>query len=91
MYRVWISGDDNFASHVTTQCQQFYSWFPDPLATGVDAFTFNWSDFFYAFPPFNLISRVLRKIVEDNASGVVVVPIWPAQPWYPLFMELCKN
>lgn len=43
---------------------------------------------FYAFPPFAVISRTLRKIISDKAKGVVVVPRWPAQHWYPLFMSL---
>jgi len=44
--------------------------------------------FFYAFPPFILILRVLRKIIADKAEGVMVVPWWPAQPWFPLFNRL---
>lgn len=33
--------------------------------------------FFYAF---SIILKVLRKIVTDNAEGIVVVPQWPTQP-----------
>ncbi|XP_067215712.1 uncharacterized protein [Linepithema humile] len=31
---------------------------------------------------------VLRKIISDEAEGVVVVPWWPAQPWFPLFNRI---
>lgn len=31
---------------------------------------------------------MLRKIIADKACGIVVVPNWPSQPWFPLFMEL---
>jgi len=80
---------DLFASTINNKCPSFVSWFPDPLALAVDAFSLNWSGFFfYAFPPFILILRVLRKIITDKAKGVVVVPWWPAQPWFPLFNRL---
>lgn len=80
---------DLFASAINTKCTSFVSWFPDPLAYVVDAFSLDWSKFyFYAFPPFILILKVLRKIITDKAVGVVVVPWWPAQPWFPLFNRL---
>lgn len=61
----------------------------DPESVAVDAFTINWSsNFFYAFPPFTLLLRVLRKIQIDKAEGVVVAPLWPSQPWYPIFIAL---
>ena len=33
----------------------------------------------------------LKKIKVENASGIVVVPNWPNQPWYPLFFELLNH
>lgn len=65
---------DLFASSINTKCPCFISWIPDPLAYAVDAFSLDWSNLrFYAFPPFILILRVLRKILTDRAEGVVVV------------------
>ncbi|KAK7114175.1 hypothetical protein V1264_000280 [Littorina saxatilis] len=46
----------------------------------------NW--FFYAFPPFSLIQRVLVKLEKDNAEGVVIVPDWPTATWYPQLLRL---
>lgn len=43
---------------------------------------------FYAFPPFALILQTLRKVINDDASRIVFVPFWPAQPWYLLFTSL---
>jgi len=80
---------DLFASSINNKCSRFVSWLPDPLAEAVDAFSLHWGDFyFYAFPPFILILKVLRKIISDEAEGVVVVPWWPAQPWFPLFNRI---
>lgn len=80
---------DLFATNVNAKCNKFVSWFPDPYAYAIDAFTLDWSKFyFYAFPPFAIIARVLQKIIIDRAEGVLVVPWWPAQPWFPLFNEL---
>jgi len=79
---------DLFATHVTTKCDQFFSWFPDPLSSGVDAFTYKWPDFSYAFPPFLLIGRVLIKVIEEKAKGILVVPQWKSQAWFPIFNKL---
>lgn len=80
---------DLFASSINTKCPCFVSWLPDPLAAFVNAFSLDWSIYyFYAFPPFALILRVLRKIISDRAEGVVVVPWWSSQPWFPLFNRL---
>lgn len=55
----------------------------------MDAFTLSWENInFYAFPPFSVILRVLQKILRDKAEGILVVPYWPSQPWFPLFIKL---
>jgi len=81
---------DLFATRENAKCARFFSWFPEPGASGVDAFTQHWGTvgFFYAFPPFALILRSLRKIIEDKATGILVVPVWATQPWFPLFHKL---
>lgn len=82
---------DLFATYLTTQCEIFYSWYPDPESSGVDAFTFVWKERIYAFPPFCLIGKVLQKIIEDEVEGIVIAPYWTAQPWFPLYNKLCKS
>lgn len=80
---------DLFASRANTKCQRYVSWKGDPDAYKIDAFTFRWSRyFFYAFPPFSLISKMLQKIICEQSEGIVVVPKWHAQPWYPVFKKL---
>ena len=80
---------DMFASRLNKKLPQYVSWQPDPQAFAVDAFSQNWAtQSFYAFPPFRLLTKVLQKIQEDMAEGIVVVPFWPTQPWYPVAMQM---
>ena len=75
---------DLFASRLNAQLDRYVTWLPDPHAESVDAFTLDWSSFqFYAFPPFCLIPRCLQKIIHDQATGLLVVPNWPTQAWFP--------
>ncbi|XP_041482721.1 uncharacterized protein LOC121429644 [Lytechinus variegatus] len=76
---------DLFASRLNNQLPRYVSWLPDPSAFSVDAFSLNWAKFnFYAFPPFCLIPSCLQKILNDKATGLLVVPNWPSQSWFPL-------
>ena len=80
---------DLFASRPNAKCQSYVSWDRDPEAFAIDAFTLSWKQFFfYAFPPFAILPRVLQKIAFDKASGILVVPYWKTQSWYPLFTSL---
>ena len=80
---------DLFASRINKQFNQYVSYRPDPFASYVDAFTISWADInFYCFPPFSCILRVVRKIIQDKARGVLVVPQWPTQSWYPMLLPI---
>lgn len=80
---------DLFASRTNAKCKKYISWKKDPHSVAVDAFTISWQGyFFYAFPPFALILRILQKIQNDHCMGIVIVPDWPTQPWYPIFQSL---
>ena len=79
--RFYIPRVDLFASRMNHQVATFVSWKPEPEAWVVDAFSINWRDImFYAFPPFSVLDRVLSKIKEEQASGILVLPLWPTQP-----------
>ena len=52
-----------------------------------DAFTLPWGKF-YSFPPFSLIHHVLQKVNTDIAQGLIVVPFWTNQPWFPLLLRM---
>lgn len=91
-FKIIVNGHptiDLFASKCNAKCKRYISWFNDPDSIAIDAFTVSWSDeFIYAFPPFSMILRTLRKIQDDKAKGIIIVPFWPTQPWFPLFKKL---
>lgn len=35
----------------------------------------------------SLITLCLQKIEEDQSSGVLLVPLWPTQPWFPVLLR----
>ena len=80
---------DLFASAHNYQIQPYVAWKPDREAFAIDAFTLDWSNIlFYAFPPFSVIQLVIQKIIHDKSSGIIIVPEWPTQSWFPSMMRL---
>ncbi|XP_057338489.1 uncharacterized protein LOC130676352 [Microplitis mediator] len=83
---------DLFATYENRKVEKFCSRFPSPESFRIDAFTISWkNEKIYAFPPFALITPTLEKFITDKAEGVIVVPNWPTQPWYPLLHSLLKD
>ena len=80
---------DLFASRLNHKLEKYISWKPDPKAIAVDAMSENWDNFFYAFPPFNMIGKVLNKVEIEKCKGIIVVPHWPTQTWWPKFTLMC--
>jgi hypothetical protein len=80
---------DLFGSRVNYQFPQYVSYRPDPNAVAIDAFTIQWTELkFYAFPPFSVVSKVLSKIYQEKAEGIVVLPNWPTQNWFAKAMQM---
>ena len=72
---------DLFAERINAHKPKYVSWKPDPCVIAMDAFSPNWSQISaYAFPPFCLIGRCLAKIRKDQATVVIIAPVWPGQP-----------
>lgn len=80
---------DLFATRLNYQIQKFISWRNDPEAMAIDAFLIPWATINgYAFPPFCIIGRCLAKIAKERATILIITPIWQAQPWYPLLLQM---
>lgn len=80
---------DLFASRYNNQTDCFVSWFPEPGATAYNAFSIDWGQYRpYMFPPFNLISKVINKVVKDKVEkAILIFPLWKSQSWFPLLLE----
>ena len=80
---------DLFASRLNYKVSSCVSWRPDPEAKFVDAFYLDWAPYlFYAFPPFSVLATCLQKISWEQATRVLIVPVWPTQPWFTVLMNL---
>ena len=52
-----------FASRLSRQPPKYFAWRPDPYSQGTDAMQHPWGNkYFYAFPPFSMINKVLNKV-----------------------------
>ncbi|KAF7246105.1 Transposon Ty3-I Gag-Pol polyprotein [Varanus komodoensis] len=57
-----------------------------------DAFMIPWTNMtFYAFPPIPLIMRVLAKIIHEGATGLLITPWWPHQPWFSTLLHVSQE
>ena len=80
---------DRFASRLNKQCPVYASWRPDPDAMFVDAFFATWNNyFFYAFLPFNVIGRCLEEMQANKVEGILAMPFWTCQSWYPRLLRV---
>lgn len=80
---------DLFAFRLNYQLKPYEPWMPDPQACHVDAFTLDWiNHVFYVFPPFSILSRVIKKVESDGVTEILVVPDWPTQAWCPMLRRL---
>ena len=74
---------DLFATRLNKKVAKFVAWGPDPDAWAVNAFSLTWTNqFFYFFPPFSLVGRVLQKVLADHSHAIIVAPWWPSQAWF---------
>jgi hypothetical protein len=80
---------DLFASRLNFRLSKFVSWFPEPGASFVNAFHMNWSELRpYAFPPFNLVGKVINKVLLDKVEECILIfPFWCSQTWFTLVLE----
>ena len=43
------------------------------------------------FPSLSILGRVLVKVQQDGATGMLVTPFWSTQPWFPQLLELLTD
>ena len=76
---------DRFADENNKKHAIFNSKFYCPFTSGVNAFTFNWSNHFnWLCPPVHLIGEVLIHMKLCKAKGVLLAPLWTSSYFWPL-------
>jgi len=94
----WKLTIDLFATASNSRTDRYVSWFPEPDAEAYDAFSMgSWAsstcpmcgqvhqEAFYAYPPNNLLPRMVAKAVADGAVGIVVANLSVTNPvWHKL-------
>ncbi len=80
---------DPFATRATAMAPTFCSLQAEEHTIANDGMCVSWKrQHLFLNPPWDLIPKVLLKIVADRASGVLIVPRWPSQAWWPLLLRL---
>ena len=66
----------------------FYSWKPNPEALATDPFAQTWKILGYAHPPWCLIGKVLAKVSQEQATLILITPLWKGQSWFPVLTTM---
>jgi len=76
---------DLCATSLNTQCLMYVSPVPDPQAMAVDVLSLDFQGLVgYAFPPHQILTKILQKYMTASACRLIVVaPWWPQRPWFP--------
>ena len=84
---------DLFAHKLNTKLPRFVA-LDTMLKTGclyTDAFSRSWANEVpYAFPPVQIVDRVLQRIHVEKIPTVIVVPKWTTKPWWGAFKAMAK-
>ena len=76
---------DTFANCTNKKCPKFYSKVPSPGSSGVNCFMYDWgNEYVYCCPPVKLVPDVIRHISTVPCMGVLVVPYWKTDKFWPL-------
>lgn len=83
---------DLFASQANHKLNTYVSWQPDPLSCKTNAFSFIWPDNIYLFPPINLISKCVQKVITDEVTNALLItPAWPGLISLSKIIDLMSN
>ena len=83
---------DCYASARFHQALPYHSRWADAGAAVTNTFRSSWQGhILWITPPLSLVMDTLVKLRSDQCQALLVLPDWPAQPWYPLLLELASD
>jgi len=84
---------DVFADNINAKVNMFFSLTHCPGTLGVDAFNYNWANYgcLWIFVPPRMILRTLDYMQRCRANGLILVPQWKTNHFYPALLRLQKS
>ena len=83
---------DLFATCLNNRLPVYMSPCPDQKALAIDALFQDWDGLnAYAFPPWPVLGKVVRKISLTNCSVLLIAPFWPRQSWFIPLLDLLTD
>lgn len=81
---------DRFASMKNKLIDNYNAQYWDPLCSGVDALAqIDWKRHNnFVNCPFNLLPKVLEKIMLTQCMATIIAPWWPGRPWFSILKRL---
>ncbi len=82
---------DRFADSANAKAPRFNSLLWCRGTEAVNSFTQDWRhEMNLLVPPLYLIMRTLQHLIETKARGIIVVPQWEGQAWWPMLMGVSQ-
>ena len=78
---------DSMANAANCVCRKFFSRYSSVGTSGVNFFAqqLTLEDYYYCFPPVKRCVDALRHFSSFEASGVMVIPVWPRASYFNWF------
>lgn len=83
---------DRFATLLNMHLPRFNCAVANPGAEALDAYKQHWGgqEHNYINPPLSQAALAISKVAADGVSAVLVLPVWPAQPWWSRVTRLAQ-
>ena len=83
---------DRFSRAASAHTPRFWSRVLEPGCEGINSLTAHWGgENNWVFPPLHMLLPVLNHILRCQAAATVVLPLWPAQPWWPVLCSIAVD
>lgn len=83
---------DLMATRLNAMVPRFCSLYREDNPLAVDTMSIPWRfRLAYFSPPVSLIHNVLRKLRQDQATVMAILPFWPKRSWFPQLLQMSQG